>query len=327
MSSSSSDSGASSIANQRQRNELFKENTQYTNQMNDMISLVSTIDVKADDAFDNEYSANRLFISNFPFSWTEKDLRDFLKDFEPVAEVEIVYNERGSKGFGFVTINDAKKCMDARAFLNHKIVNGRRVEVRRAHKHKRAMNSGSTKQNYQQQLQNLNSMLQQTALLQATLMQPGLLNLLQQQLMVPNPVAKHPGVSASAIDLASLIQKAPTTLRNPYSLRNQNYQYTMQNAERVEQMYPSMNVGASSSASVESSSGSSASSPLSFDPSGDTQLNSFSGGIDAFKAPTYEANLYVNQGLFDAGTYNALSQYNRSVSLLGHFYFLLCSAI
>lgn len=38
--------------------------------------------------------------------------------------MEIVYNERGSKGFGFVTINDADRCLRARLALNHKIVHG-----------------------------------------------------------------------------------------------------------------------------------------------------------------------------------------------------------
>lgn len=41
---------------------------------------LATISIEDDALNDDEYSSNRLFVSNFPFSWTEKELRDFMKE-------------------------------------------------------------------------------------------------------------------------------------------------------------------------------------------------------------------------------------------------------
>ncbi|CAJ0577547.1 unnamed protein product, partial [Mesorhabditis spiculigera] len=89
----------------------------------------ATIEMSEECRGGEEYSDRRLFISNFPFSWHEDDLRAFLEDYGPVMEVNIVYNERGSKGFGFATIDDPDRCYRARMELNHTVVQGRRVEV------------------------------------------------------------------------------------------------------------------------------------------------------------------------------------------------------
>ncbi|CAJ0936971.1 unnamed protein product, partial [Mesorhabditis belari] len=225
-------------------NELFKSDTQYTCQMQKMSELVSTIDVKDDDISGgsieyDEFSENRLFISNFPFEWTEKELREFLKDYGPVESVEIVYNERGSKGFGFATINDAERCLKARRTLNHTIANGRRVEVRRAHKHKRATNTGpppGQKQNTAemlQQIQNLNALLmaqfqlsqlqQPMALAQAALAQPAILTLLQSQL-AGNALA---GLGNSCADLSSFSNPALVpTMASPSFVQPQSQTQT-----------------------------------------------------------------------------------------------------
>ncbi|CAJ0577754.1 unnamed protein product, partial [Mesorhabditis spiculigera] len=88
----------------------------------------ATIEMSEERKGGEEYSDRRLFISNFPFSWHEDDLRAFLEDYGPVMEVNIVYNERGSKGFGFATIDDPDRCYRARMELNHTVVQGRRVE-------------------------------------------------------------------------------------------------------------------------------------------------------------------------------------------------------
>ncbi|CAJ0957770.1 unnamed protein product, partial [Mesorhabditis belari] len=168
---------------------------------------LATISIE-DDAFnEDEYSSNRLFVSNFPFSWSEKELREFMKDFEPVAEVEIVYNERGSKGFGFVTINDVERCLRARLILNHKIVHGRRVEVRRAHKHKRARNTGpqaAAAPNILQSniLQNLNnfallSLLPQFQAQAQNAHAPALLSVLQNSLLAQGGL--HPNIAAMGL--------------------------------------------------------------------------------------------------------------------------------
>ncbi|CAJ0578321.1 unnamed protein product, partial [Mesorhabditis spiculigera] len=75
----------------------------------------------------------RLFVSNFPFKWDKEDLRNFFKDYAPVTDVDVVYNDRGSKGFGFVTIPDEQRCEAALLSLNKKVVESRVIEVRPAH--------------------------------------------------------------------------------------------------------------------------------------------------------------------------------------------------
>ena len=47
--------------------------------------------------------SKRLHVSNIPFRFREPDLRAMFEKFGKVNEVEIIFNERGSKGFGFVS--------------------------------------------------------------------------------------------------------------------------------------------------------------------------------------------------------------------------------
>ncbi|CAJ0963311.1 unnamed protein product, partial [Mesorhabditis belari] len=155
-----------------------------------------TIAIDDDASSPEDTSSCRIFISNIPFSWTEKELREFLKDYEPVEEVEIVYNERGSKGFGFATINDQARCFQARVNLNHKVIDGRRVEVRRAHKIKKARNVPSPSSLIQMPdtssppIQELNlpsfTAQWQQAMYFQSLMSPGGLNLLNNPFLAMN---------------------------------------------------------------------------------------------------------------------------------------------
>ena len=46
-----------------------------------------------------------------------------------VEDAEIIYNDKGSKGFGFVTMSRGKDADNALIRLNHSIVEGRIVEV------------------------------------------------------------------------------------------------------------------------------------------------------------------------------------------------------
>ena len=54
---------------------------------------------------------------------------DFQK-FGTLLDVEIIFNERGSKGFGFVTFANSIDADKARDELHGTIVDGRKVEVR-----------------------------------------------------------------------------------------------------------------------------------------------------------------------------------------------------
>ncbi|XP_032242789.1 RNA binding protein fox-1 homolog 2 isoform X2 [Nematostella vectensis] len=74
----------------------------------------------------------RLHVTNIPFRFRDNDLRQMFGSFGVIADVEIIYNERGSKGFGFVTFNTAAEANKAREKLNGTIVDGRKVEVNNA---------------------------------------------------------------------------------------------------------------------------------------------------------------------------------------------------
>ncbi|PAA63599.1 hypothetical protein BOX15_Mlig009387g1 [Macrostomum lignano] len=74
-------------------------------------------------------SQNRLHVSNIPFKFRESDLRQMLGPFGDIEDVEIIYNDRGSKGFGFVTFLNSCDADEAREKLNGVVINGRRIEV------------------------------------------------------------------------------------------------------------------------------------------------------------------------------------------------------
>ncbi|OXA55582.1 RNA binding protein fox-1 3 [Folsomia candida] len=50
-----------------------------------------------------KHQPKRLHVSNIPFRFRDPDLRAMFGPFGPILDVEIIFNERGSKGFGFVT--------------------------------------------------------------------------------------------------------------------------------------------------------------------------------------------------------------------------------
>ncbi|KAL3877337.1 hypothetical protein ACJMK2_035062 [Sinanodonta woodiana] len=74
----------------------------------------------------------RLHVSNIPFRFREADLRNLLGHFGPILDVEIIFNERGSKGFGFVTFQNSADADRAREKLNGTVVEGRKIEVNNA---------------------------------------------------------------------------------------------------------------------------------------------------------------------------------------------------
>ena len=53
----------------------------------------------------------------------------FLQKFGPILDVEIIFNERGSKGFGFVTFANSSDADRAREQLHATVVEGRKIEV------------------------------------------------------------------------------------------------------------------------------------------------------------------------------------------------------
>jgi len=74
----------------------------------------------------------RLHVSNIPFRFRDPDLRNMFGKFGPILDVEIIFNERGSKGFGFVTFANSSNADRARDQLHASVVEGRKIEVNNA---------------------------------------------------------------------------------------------------------------------------------------------------------------------------------------------------
>lgn len=84
------------------------------------------------EARGDRYHDCRIYVSNIPFSFRSPDLIAMFSPFGQVSNAEIVMNERGSKGFGFVTLDSKEASEAARAALNGTVVNGRVIEVKKA---------------------------------------------------------------------------------------------------------------------------------------------------------------------------------------------------
>ncbi|KAM8869831.1 RNA binding protein fox-1 homolog 1-like isoform 4-T4 [Spinachia spinachia] len=86
----------------------------------------------SDDEGSSKAQPKRLHVSNIPFRFRDPDLRQMFGQFGKILDVEIIFNERGSKGFGFVTFESASEADRAREKLNGTIVEGRKIEVNNA---------------------------------------------------------------------------------------------------------------------------------------------------------------------------------------------------
>nr|XP_061805452.1 RNA binding protein fox-1 homolog 3-like isoform X1 [Nerophis lumbriciformis] len=100
-------------------------------------SAPQTDDVTQTDASQHSDSSEkqqpkRLHVSNIPFRFRDPDLRQMFGQFGKILDVEIIFNERGSKGFGFVTFETSTDADRAREKLNGTIVEGRKIEVNNA---------------------------------------------------------------------------------------------------------------------------------------------------------------------------------------------------
>uniref|UniRef100_A0A914CN32 RRM domain-containing protein n=1 Tax=Acrobeloides nanus TaxID=290746 RepID=A0A914CN32_9BILA len=71
----------------------------------------------------------RLHVSNIPFRYRDPDLKTMFEKYGPVTDVEIIFNERGSKGFGFVTMERVEDAAKARQEMHGCVIEGRKIEV------------------------------------------------------------------------------------------------------------------------------------------------------------------------------------------------------
>ncbi|XP_064419335.1 RNA binding protein fox-1 homolog 2 isoform X4 [Latimeria chalumnae] len=87
---------------------------------------------QSSDSGESKPSPKRLHVSNIPFRFRDPDLRQMFGQFGKILDVEIIFNERGSKGFGFVTFETSADADRAREKLHGTVVEGRKIEVNNA---------------------------------------------------------------------------------------------------------------------------------------------------------------------------------------------------
>jgi cold-inducible RNA-binding protein len=76
----------------------------------------------------------KLYVGNLSFETTENDLQDLFEQHGKVAEVALMMDRMTgkSRGFAFVTMNDAAEASAAMAAVNGKELNGRTLNVNEA---------------------------------------------------------------------------------------------------------------------------------------------------------------------------------------------------
>ncbi|GMT10271.1 hypothetical protein PFISCL1PPCAC_1568, partial [Pristionchus fissidentatus] len=124
--------------------------------------------------------AVRLHIANIPYKWRDTDLEKMFKEHGEVSGCEIIFNERGSKGFGFVTMTTREGAETARAAINGRVFEGRVVEVNAA----TAKMSGRSKAKVLHNQQQQQAAMQQLLMAHQVLAQYAAQQQLQQQLQM-----------------------------------------------------------------------------------------------------------------------------------------------
>jgi len=77
----------------------------------------------------DEGLSSRLHVSNLPFIFREPHLARLFSSCGTVTDVQVVTNEKGSKGFGFVSLSNSEEAAVAKRMLHGTVVEGRRIEV------------------------------------------------------------------------------------------------------------------------------------------------------------------------------------------------------
>ncbi|XP_035381628.1 RNA binding protein fox-1 homolog 2-like [Electrophorus electricus] len=95
-------------------------------------SACGVTSVASSEGVESKCTPKRLHVSNIPFRFRDPDLRQMFGHFGKILDVEIIFNERGSKGFGFVTFESSVDAEKARERLHGTLVEGRKIEVNNA---------------------------------------------------------------------------------------------------------------------------------------------------------------------------------------------------
>lgn len=74
-------------------------------------------------------NTGRLHVSNIPFRYRREHLTNMFKNFGSILDAEIIFNERGSKGFGFVSFVSPADAYRAKRAYDGLTIDGRKIEV------------------------------------------------------------------------------------------------------------------------------------------------------------------------------------------------------
>lgn len=74
-------------------------------------------------------NTGRLHVSNIPFRYRREHLCNMFSIFGQILDAEIIFNERGSKGFGFVSFSKPSEANSAKRALDRLFIDGRQIEV------------------------------------------------------------------------------------------------------------------------------------------------------------------------------------------------------
>lgn len=84
---------------------------------------------KSNSINDNFINTGRLHVSNIPFRYRREHLANMFSTFGAILDAEIIFNDRGSKGFGFVSFASASDAFRAKNALDRVVIDGRQIEV------------------------------------------------------------------------------------------------------------------------------------------------------------------------------------------------------
>lgn len=73
--------------------------------------------------------SSRLHVSNIPFRYRREHLAHMFSIFGPVIDAEVIFNERGSKGFGFVSFMNIRDAESAKLAFHGMVIDRRKIEV------------------------------------------------------------------------------------------------------------------------------------------------------------------------------------------------------
>jgi cold-inducible RNA-binding protein len=92
----------------------------------------------------------KLYVGNLSFETTENDLQDLFEQHGTVNEVNLMMDRMTgkSRGFAFVTMNDAEQAKAAMSATNGKELNGRALNVNEARPREERPRSNGSRRNF-----------------------------------------------------------------------------------------------------------------------------------------------------------------------------------